>query len=108
MAIYYSMGSLPLWGDVARLVDVLALPCAAKDHLRQQLRQQAVTLAEALDLSPDSDQLDFPRLAAAMANGFASTLVQDLELGTQSPNELRRSAELIRIRYADPGWTLQR
>ena len=101
-------GSLPLWGDVARLVDVLALPCAAKDHLRHQLRQQAVTLAEALELSPDSDQLDFPRLAAAMADGFASTLDQVLEPGTLSPSELRRSAELIRTRYADPAWTLQR
>ena len=101
-------GSLPLWGDVARLVEVLALPCAAKEHLRQQLRRQAVTLAEALELSPDSDQLDFPRLAAAMADAFASSLGQDLEPGTLSPNELRRSAELIRTRYADPAWTLQR
>ena len=101
-------GSLPLWGDVARLVDVLALPCAAQEQLRQQLRRQAVTLAEALELSPDSDQLDFPRIAAAMADGFASTLDQNLEPGTLSPNELRRSAELIRTRYADPAWTLQR
>lgn len=101
-------GSLPLWGDVARLVDVLALPCAAQEHLRQQLRQQAVTLAEALELSPDSDQLDFPRIATAMADGFASALDQDLESGTLSPNELRRSAELIRTRYADPAWTRQR
>ncbi len=101
-------GSLPLRGDVARLVDVLALPCAAQEQLRQQLRRQAVTLAEALQLSPDSDQLDFPRIAAAMADGFASTLDQDLEPGTLSPNELRRSAELIRTRYADPAWTLQR
>ncbi len=101
-------GSLPLWGDVARLVEVLALTCAAKDHLRQQLRRQAVTLAEALELPPDTDQLDFPRLAAAMADGFASTLDQDLQPGTLSPNELRRSAELIRTRYADPAWTFQR
>ncbi|MDE0200487.1 MAG: hypothetical protein OXK78_19935, partial [Caldilineaceae bacterium] len=79
-----------------------------QDNLRQQLRQQAVTLAEAMELSPDSDQLDFPRIAAAMADGFASTLDQDLESGTLSPNELRRSAELIRIRYADPAWTRQR
>ena len=101
-------GSLPLRGDVARLVDVLALPCAAQEQLRQQLRRQAVTLAEALELSPDSEQLDFPRIAAAMAEGFASTLDQDLEPGTLSTNELRRSAELIRTRYADPAWTRQR
>lgn len=101
-------GSLPLFGDVARLVELLALPCAAKESLRQQLRQQAVTLAEAMELSPDSDQLDFSRLAAAMADGFKSTLEQDLEPGTLSPNELRRSAELIRTRYTDPIWTRQR
>ena len=101
-------GSLPLCGDVARLVALLALPCAAKERLRQQLRQQAVTLAEALELSPDSDQLDFARLAAAMADGFKSTLEQRLEPGTLSSNELRRSAELIRTRYTDPAWTRQR
>ena len=101
-------GSLPLWGDVTRLVDVLALSCTAKDRLRQQLRRQAATLAEALDLPPDSERLAFPHVAAAMAGGFASALDQDLEPGTLSASELSRSAELIRVRYADPAWTRQR
>ena len=101
-------GSLPLWGDVTRLVDVLALSCTAKDRLRQQLRRQAATLAEALDLPPDSERLAFPHVAAAMAGGFASALDQDLESGTLSASELSRSAELIRVRYADPAWTRQR
>jgi lipoate-protein ligase A len=101
-------GSLPLWGDVTRLVDVLALSCTAKDRLRQQLRRQAATLAEALDLPPDSERLAFPHVAAAMAGGFASALDQDLEPGTLSASELQRSAELIRVRYADPVWTRQR
>jgi lipoate-protein ligase A len=101
-------GSLPLWGDVTRLVDVLALSCTAKDRLRQQLLRQAATLAEALDLPPDSERLAFPHVAAAMAGGFASALDQDLEQGTLSASELSRSAELIRVRYADPAWTRQR
>ena len=101
-------GSLPLWGDVTRLVDVLALSCTTKDRLRQQLRRQAATLAEALDLPPDSERLAFPHVAAAMAGGFASALDQDLEPGTLSASELSRSAELIRVRYADPAWTRQR
>ena len=101
-------GSLPLCGDVTRLVDVLALTCAAKDRLRQQLRQQAATLAEAMNLPPDSERLAFPHVATAMAGGFSSTLDQDLEPGTLSAGELRRSAELIRVRYADPAWTRQR
>ncbi len=101
-------GSLPLCGDVTRLVDVLALTCPAKDRLRQQLRQQAATLAEAMNLPPDSERLAFPHVATAMAGGFSSTLDQDLEPGTLSAGELRRSAELIRVRYADPAWTRQR
>ena len=101
-------GSLPLWGDVTRLVDVLALSSTARDRLRQQLRRQAATLAEALDLPPDSERLAYPHVAAAMAGGFASALDQDLEQGTLSASELSRSAELIRVRYADPAWTRQR
>ena len=101
-------GSLPLWGDVTRLVDVLALSCTAKYRLRQQLRRQAATLAEALDLPSDSERLAFPHVAAAMAGGFTSALDQDLQPGTLSASELSRSAELIRVRYADPAWTRQR
>jgi lipoate-protein ligase A len=101
-------GSLPLWGDVTRLVDVLALSSTARDRLRQQLRRQAATLAEVLDLPPDSERLAYPHVAAAMAGGFASALDQDLEQGTLSASELSRSAELIRVRYADPAWTRQR
>ena len=101
-------GSLPLWGDVTRLVEVLSLTCDAKERLRKQLRQQAITLAEALKLPPDSEQPDFLGVAAAMADGFASTLDQNLEAGALSAEELRRSAELIRVRYADPAWTRQR
>ncbi len=101
-------GSLPLWGDITRLVDVLALPCPDKVSLRQQLLSKAITLADALDVPPDSERLDFPRVAAAMANGFASALDLVLEPGALTAAELRRSAELIRTRYADPAWTRQR
>ncbi len=101
-------GSLPLWGDITRLVDVLTLSHAAKERLRQQLSEQAITLADALGVSPDSERLAFPYVAAAMAAGFASALNLDLEPGALSAGELRRSAELIRTRYADPAWTRQR
>lgn len=101
-------GSLPLWGDVTRLVEVLSLASDAKERLRKQLRRQAITLAEALELPPDSEQPDFRRVAAAMADGFASALGQVLEPGALSAEELRRSAKLIRVRYADPAWTRQR
>ena len=101
-------GSLPLWGDITRLVDVLALPCPDKESLRKQLLSKAITLAEALDMPPDSERLAFARVAAAMADGFASALDVNLQPGALTAGELRRSAELIRTRYADPAWTRQR
>ncbi len=101
-------GSLPLWGDITRLVDVLSVSCAEKKRLRQQLPRLAITLSDALDVPPDSESLAFPRVASAMAEGFASALELDLQPGTLSARELRRSAELIRTRFADPAWTRQR
>ena len=101
-------GSLPLSGDITRLVDVLALPHSERESLRDQLPRQAVTLADALDLPADSQRLTFGRVASAMAGGFASALNLVLEPGPLSAAELRRSAELIRTRYADPSWTRHR
>ncbi len=101
-------GSLPLWGDITRLVDVLAVSPAEKERLRHQLPRLATTLAEALEVPHDSESLAFQRVAAAMAEGFASALEIDLQPGTVSARELRRSAELIRTRFADPAWTRQR
>jgi len=101
-------GSLPLWGDITRLVDVRAVSPAGKERLRHQLPRLATTLAEALEVPHDSESLAFQRVAAAMAEGFASALEIDLQPGTVSARELRRSAELIRTRFADPAWTRQR
>ncbi len=101
-------GSLPLWGDITRLVDVLAVSPVEKERLRHQLPRLATTLAEALEVPHDSESLAFQRVAAAMAEGFASALEIDLQPGTISARELRRSAELIRTRFADPAWTRQR
>lgn len=101
-------GSLPLWGDITRLVDVLAVSPAEKERLRHQLPRLATTLAEALEVPHDSESLAFQRVAAAMAEGFASALEIDLQPGTISARELRRSAELIRTRFADPAWTRHR
>lgn len=101
-------GSLPLWGDITRLVDVLAVSPAEKERLRHQLPRLATTLAEALEVPHDSESLAFQRVSAAMAEGFASALEIDLQPGTISARELRRSAELIRTRFADPAWTRQR
>ncbi|HRJ41281.1 MAG: lipoate--protein ligase family protein [Caldilineaceae bacterium] len=101
-------GSLPLVGDIAGLVDVLALSAEEAAALRTHLASRACTLAQALGVADDSPQLEFPRVAQAMAAGLARTLQLTWQPGQLTSAENRRAAELIRIRYADPVWTTHR
>ncbi|MBX3050894.1 MAG: lipoate--protein ligase family protein [Caldilineaceae bacterium] len=101
-------GSLPLVGDITRLVDVLALPAAEAAALRAHLAQRACTLAQALQVADDSPLLDFHTVANCMATGLAQMLNVAWQTGQLSATENRRAAELLRTRYADPAWTNHR
>lgn len=98
-------GSLPLTGDITRLVDVLALPPAEKGRLRTQLAQRAGNLAQALGVAEDAAVVGFEAVAAALAHGFAETLNLTLRPGPISAAELRAAARLIREQYANDEWT---
>jgi lipoate-protein ligase A len=101
-------GSLPLVGDIARLVDVLALSAVEAARLRRHLSERAATLAQALDLAPDSPLLEFHRVAQAMAAGLADALNLELVPGQLTQSEIRCTAELIRERYANREWLYHR
>lgn len=101
-------GSLPLHGDIGRLIDVLALPDAVRTRLRRDLRNRACTLAQALDLPPDAPHLRFEDVAEAMRAGFAQVLNLEFKPGPPSPTELRRTAELIRLQYGNADWTARK
>ena len=98
-------GSLPLTGDLGRLVDVLALPDGERAALRNELTARAVTLADALGVMPDAPQAQFATVAHALREGFAATLNLTLDAGQFTPAEVRRAAELIRELFANPEWT---
>ncbi len=98
-------GSLPLTGDLGRLVDVLALPDGERAALRDELAARAVTLAEALGVTPEAPQAQFATVAHALREGFAATLNLTLDAGQFTPAEVRRAAELIRELFANPEWT---
>ncbi len=98
-------GSLPLVGDVTRLVDVLALAEDARGMLRAQLARRACTLAQALGEDEGSPQVDFLHVAQALAQGFAQALDLELVPGQLTPQETREAARLIREKYAHPEWT---
>ena len=98
-------GSLPLTGDLGRLIDVLALPDGERAALRNELTARAVTLADALGVMPDAPQAQFATVAHALREGFAATLNLTLDAGQFTPAEVRRAAELIRELFANPEWT---
>ncbi|MBP7962024.1 MAG: lipoate--protein ligase family protein [Caldilineaceae bacterium] len=101
-------GSLPLVGEITRLVDYLALDSLGAEMLRRQLGERACTLAQALAVADDSPQLRFENVAEALLHGFSTTLNLTFKRATLSPAETRRSAVLIRERFANPAWTEQK
>jgi lipoate-protein ligase A len=98
-------GSLPLVGDIGRLVEVLALPPRQADQLRRELSNRAGTLAQTLGVADDSPLVQFEPVAQALCRGFAASLNLALKPAQPTPNELRRAAQLIREQFANPTWT---
>jgi lipoate-protein ligase A len=101
-------GSLPLVGDIGRLVDVLALPDEERSRLRAELVARACTLAEALGVAEDDPLLDFKYVAQAIIQGFGDLLNLSFKPAQPSAAELRRTAQLIREQYANAEWIAHR
>ena len=93
-------GTLPLHGDLTRIVTYLALPEAEREIQRQALRLRAITLKEVLGQAPP-----FPQVAQALASGFAQALNLTLVPGELTAYERALAAELSPSRYAAPSWT---
>lgn len=101
-------GSLPLTGDITRLIDLLVLEPEAAETLRHQLATRACTLAQALGVDDHAPEVEFIRVARALAQGFNQTLQINWKPGQLTPFELRTAAQLIREQYANPDWTKSR
>lgn len=101
-------GSLPLTGDIGRLIDVLALPAEQRTTLRTELVARATTLAAALGVADDDPSLDFKHVAQAIIQGFEGLLNLTFKAAPPAPAELRRSAELIREQFANAEWLAHR
>lgn len=98
-------GSLPLVGDIGRLVDVLALPLEQRNALRIDLTSRACTVANALNVPDNHAAVQFENVVQALSAAFAQTLNLWLVPDQPSPGEIRHAAELIRTHYANPEWT---
>ena len=78
-------GTLPLYGDVTRLCQVVALPDAGRLALQETLRRRAITLSEALGRA-----VSWSEAADALARGFAQAL--NLTLVPQELSDDERAA----------------
>jgi len=82
-------GSLPLQGDVTRLVDVLKLPESERNTLRQVLQRRAIALNQVLQRD-----VSFDEVAEAVTYGFSETLNIAFEKGMLSDYETINVEEL--------------
>ncbi|PKO20633.1 MAG: octanoyltransferase [Chloroflexi bacterium HGW-Chloroflexi-1] len=92
-------GSLPLTGDLARLIDCLALAETDADALRRSLAGHATTAEEAA-----GRPIAFADAMAALAESFAETFAATLVPGELTEAEQAWAAELARDKYAHPDW----
>ena len=94
-------GSLPLYGDLTRIVQALAFPdAAARDRAAGRLLERATTAERIL-----GRPLVWDRAALAFADAFAERLNIQLQPAELSPQELERATALMWEKYANPAWT---
>jgi lipoate-protein ligase A len=94
-------GSLPLTGDLTRILQVILYPDqAARERAALRLLEHATTVETALDRVVSWDTA-----AHAFVTAFGSTLALHLEPASLSHNEQVRTEEFVRTKYAHPDWT---
>jgi lipoyl(octanoyl) transferase len=93
-------GSLPLYGDIARICDGLVFESAERrEHVRARVRQRATTLEASLGRITTWEQA-----AQAVTDGFHDTFDLTLEDSRLTPDEETRAAELRAEQYATESW----
>ncbi len=93
-------GSIPLCGDLGRIVDYLALSDDERKAQRHRLRLKALTMEDAMGIAPS-----FDTVAGALAEGFSEALNLTLVPGELGPAERVQLAEKRERVYASSNWT---
>lgn len=92
-------GTLPLHGDITRIIDVLAFSDSEREHQRRLLPHRATTLETALGRVVPVEEA-----FAALAAGFAEALALTLVRGDLSERELALAEQLRAGQYANEAW----
>jgi lipoate-protein ligase A len=92
-------GSLPLAGDLTRIVDLVELGDRDREEERRRLAARVISLCEA-----GGQEIPFSAAAHGLARGLAATLNLVLTPGDLSPEEQARAA-MLRAQYTSDEWT---
>ncbi len=91
-------GTLPLFGDITRILDGLTYPDVEREALRARVRSRAATLAD-IGITASWDEA-----AEALARGFAETLGLTLVRGDLTAAERADADRLVADKYGDPAY----
>lgn len=96
-------GTLPLRGDITRIVDALAFPDdATREKIRARVVERATTLERVL-----GRVVPWEEAAAALREAFAAQFGLTFAEAEPTPAEAARAAELVATTYANDAWTLR-
>jgi len=94
-------GSLPLYGDLERITEVLHFDNETERSIAaQRLKMRATTVEEITGKKASWEQA-----AQAFRAAFEETLRMRLEESTLTEWETQRARELVEEKYANPSWT---
>jgi lipoate-protein ligase A len=94
-------GSLPLYGDLTRIVQALEFPDdQARERAAVRLLERATTAERIL-----GHPLDWDQAAQVFAEAFTKVLNLELHPGELTPEERQRAEALVAEKYASTAWT---
>ena len=93
-------GSLPLQGDLGRIILGMRIDEPDRETAAARVRQRAVSLAEAL-----GKEISWEVAANALAQGFAEALSLAWVEGGLTPEELSKATLLTEDKYRSAAWT---
>jgi lipoate-protein ligase A len=94
-------GTLPLWGDLARITWALAYSDEAERRAAaRKLLERATTVQDHL-----VQKITWEQAAQAFVAGFRDKLNLEFVERALSKQELARAADLVREKYGNPQWT---
>ncbi len=93
-------GTLPLCGDISRIIDVLGYPDdTTRDRARKRLLNRATTIESELN-----KEITWEQSASALIQAFSKTLNINFEESNPTHTEITRTSVLVKEKYAHPNW----